>query len=82
MLDMLIYYESHNKIENRKEEKSMEKKIDFNSYFENDLFSERDIDLICEKIDKNIPGLLVNDKYFDIDDKLIKLNTRFSIMFK
>ena len=60
----------------------MNEKIDFNSYFENDLFSGEDIDLICEKIDKNIPALLGNDKYFDIDDKLIKLNTRFSIMFK
>ena len=60
----------------------MNEKIDFNSYFENDLFSGEDIDLICEKIDKNIPILLGDDKYFDIDDKLIKLNTRFSIMFK
>lgn len=55
----------------------MEKKINFSSYFENDLFSEDDIDLICEKIEKNIPILLGNDDYFDADDKLVELNTMF-----
>lgn len=57
-------------------------KIDFNSYFENDLFCSDDLDLVCEKIEKNIPILLGDDNYAEIDDKLLELNTRFSIMFK
>lgn len=57
----------------------MEKKINFNSYFENDLFSEADVDLICEKIEKNIPILLGNEDYFDVDDELVALNTKFQL---
>ena len=52
-------------------------KIDFNSYFKNDLFCGEDLDLVCEKIEKNIPSLLGNSKYSDIDDKLLELNTQF-----
>lgn len=53
-------------------------KVDFSSYFENDLFDKADIDLIDEKIQANIPGLLGIGEYMDLDIKISDINERLS----
>ena len=46
--------------------------------FEDDLFCQEHVDIINEKVEKNIPTLLGNDIYLDIDDKIVDLNLKLN----
>lgn len=58
-----------------------DKKNDICSDFSNDLFSQVDIDLVSEKIEKNLPALYADKSYSKIDDKLLDLNIKLSSSF-
>ena len=47
--------------------------------FEDDLFCQEHVDIINEKVEKNIPTLLGNDIYLDIDDKIVDLNLKLNL---
>lgn len=53
-------------------------KVDFSSYFENDLFSQEEVDLIEEKMENNMPILLGRDNYIDIDNKISEANVKLT----
>ena len=44
------------------------------SPFSNELFNQADIDIVTEKVEKNIPVLFSNNNYMEIDDKLADLS--------
>ncbi len=46
----------------------------------NDMFSQADLDIISEKMEKNYMILLGNSEYLDIDIKLTKLNDKLNIL--
>lgn len=53
-------------------------KVDFSSYFENDLFSQSDVDLVEEKMESNMSILLEHQNYIDIDNKISETNVKLS----
>ena len=48
------------------------------SEFDNELFDDVDIDIVNEKMEKNLPVLLANKHYMDIDDELLELSMKLN----
>lgn len=48
------------------------------SAFDNELFDDVDIDIVSEKMEKNLPVLLANKHYMDIDDELLDLSMKLN----
>lgn len=48
--------------------------------FDNELFSESDVTIISEKVDKNIGVLLSEDAYLKLDKELEDLNIKLSTL--
>ena len=52
------------------------KKVDFSSYFENDLFNQADVDLVEEKMENNLAILLESKEYIEINKKFHEMTLK------